>query len=329
MISKYRVALASLLTVVCLSACSPEPMEASSIAGNQDVEKGSEPLKIMLMTKSQSNPYYLMMEQGARDAANDLGVTLVAKGTPNETHTALQKKMIMSAVEEEFDAVVFVPAKTVQLLPSLKQVQDQGMVLINLDDQINSEQAEKIGLEPIPFVGIDNQAAAQALAEKVLENHSDISSAYIILGPQVSSVSKARGAGFKEALAIHDKTLIGESSANWQYVEAYELSDKVLNQFPDIDAFFCANDVMALAVAQSLLDKGISDIKVIGYDAIPEAKALVEQGKLTATLDQQSYQQGALGVEAAVALLKGEDVNEEIWVSPELIVHLEEVINLN
>ncbi|OIQ26400.1 MAG: hypothetical protein BM561_01150 [Vibrio sp. MedPE-SWchi] len=293
-----------------------------------DEEKKAEPLKIMLMTKSQSNPYYLMMEQGARKAANELGVTLVAKGTPNETHTALQKKMILSSIEEGFDAIVFVPSKTPQLLPALKQVQDQGMVLVNLDDQINAEQAEKVGLTPIPFVGIDNQAAAQALAEKVLENNPDISNAYIILGPLTSPVSTARGEGFKSALDKHQKTLLGEESANWQYVEAYELSETLLARATEIDAFFCANDVMALAVTQLLIDKGIQNIKVIGYDAIPEARTMVEQGKMTATLDQQSYQQGELGVTAAVAQLNGEDVNDEIWVTPELIVNLEEEISL-
>ena len=50
---------------------------------------------------------------------------------------------------------------------------------------------------------------------------------------------------------------------------------------------------------------------------------MVEEGKMEATLDQQSYQQGAIGVKIAVALLKGKKVKAETWVSPELIIHLE------
>jgi len=320
---KYLSLPVTTLVFFFLVACSPEQNESSPIPSKPESQENTVPLKIMLLTKSQSNPYYVMMEQGARKAADELGITLLAKGTPNETYVGLQKKMLLSAREEQFDAIVFVPAKTAQLLPALKKVQDQGMVLVNLDDKINTSQAEKVGLDPIPFVGIDNQAAAQALAERVLENNPDISSAYIVLGPRSSSVSSDRAAGFRKALSIHQRKLQGEESANWQFVEAYELGEKIIEQFPDIDAFFCANDVMALAISKLLHDKGRPEIKVIGYDAIPEAKQMVQEGKMEATLDQQSYQQGAIGIKIAVELLKGEKVNAETWVSPELILRLE------
>jgi len=320
---KYLLTPATTLIILLLAACSPEQHEASPTSSKSAAVESTEPYKIMLLTKSQSNPYYVMMEQGARKAADELGVTLLAKGTPNETYVGLQKKMILNAQEEQFDAIVFVPAKTAQLLPALKIVQDQGMLLVNLDDQINAAQAEKVGIDPIPFVGIDNQAAAQALAERVLEKNPDISSAYIILGPRSSSVSDARGAGFRAALASHQRKLYGEESANWQFVEAYELSERLIKQYPDIDAFFCANDVMALAISKLLQDTGRLDIKVIGYDAIPEAKEMVQAGKMEATLDQQSYQQGAIGVKIAVELLEGKQVKSETWVTPELILQLD------
>lgn len=309
------------LLVVFLLACSPEPEEnVTSTEPVPETAPSPRPMKIMLLTKSQSNPYYVMMEQGARGAAEQLGVTLVARGTPNETHVALQKKIFLGAKEEGFDAIVFVPSKTAQLLPTLKQVQDQGVILVNLDDKIDPIQAEKVGLSPIPFVGIDNQEAAQAMANAVLQRNPDINAAFIVLGPQSSSVSEARAEGYRRALASQQRQVLGEASANWQYVEAYELSDKLLQQHPNINAFFCANDVMAIAISKLLEDRGRNDIKVIGYDAIPEAQALVEQGKLAATLDQQSDQQGAQGVRTAVALLKGEQVKAESWVLPELII---------
>jgi len=303
--------------VLFLVACSPEPDEI--VVSSTPAPAAPAPMKIMLLTKSQSNPYYVMMEQGAREAAEQLGVNLVAKGTPNETHVALQKKILLSAKEEGFDAIVFVPSKTAQLLPTIKQVQDQGVILVNLDDKIDPVQAEKVGLSPIPFVGIHNQEAARTLANSVLQGHPEIKTAYIILGPQSSSVSEARAAGYRQALIAQQRHILGEASANWQYVEAFELSDKLLQQHPNIDAFFCANDVMAIAISKLLEDRGRNDIEVIGYDAIPEAKALVEQGKLAATLDQQSGQQGAQGVRTAVALLKGEKVEADSWVTPELV----------
>ena len=278
------------------------------------------PHNIMLLTKSQTNPYYVMMEQGARQAAKELGVTLIAKGTPNETHIAMQKKMIVSAKEEGIDAVVFVPSNPTQLLHSLKQVQDEAVVLVNLDDQIEAPKAEKVGLKAIPFVGIDNRAAARQLAEEVLKANPHIEKAFIVAGPDSSSVAAARSLGFRDALQKFDKQIVGEQPAEWQYVKAFELTSVILDKFPQIDAIFCANDVMALGVIQQLEEKRESHIKVIGYDAIPEAREMVSAGKMEATLDQQSYQQGYIGVKVAVALLNGEDVEQESWVSPDLIL---------
>lgn len=311
-----------MLSVLLLVGCYQPSNDTQShqterlASGDNDVE----PWQIVLLTKSQTNPYYLMMEQGARKAADELGVTLVTLGTPNETHVPMQKNIIASSIDEGVDALVFVPANPTQLIHSLKKAQQKGLVLVNLDDQIETEQAQKAGFVPPPFIGINNQQATYELGLNVLDAYPNIEKAYIVAGASTSKVAAARSQGFRDALTQRGKQILGEQAADWQFVFAYELTNTIVDEHPDVDAIFCSNDAMAIGVVQRLKELERGDINVIGYDAIPEARTMVEQGDMVATLDQQSVQQGYLGVKTAVALLNGEQPQPVQWVHPEFIL---------
>lgn len=314
--------VAAIVCTFLLVGCHPPQRQDTTKPDSLAAAKPVPPAKmrIMLLTKSQTNPYYVMMERGARRAADELGVTLIARGTPNETHVAMQKNQIIGSVAEGIDALVFVPSNPTQLIYSLKQVQQQGMVLVNLDDRIDPEKAEKVGLRQPPFIGIDNYDAAYLLAQQVLQQHPEIKTTYIFAGAQTSKVAAQRTQGFRQAMAEAGTRIVGQTVADWQFVLAHQQVDEILAEHHDIDAIFCGNDAMALGVVQRLAELQRTEIQVVGYDAIPEARNMVAAGKLLATLEQRSGEQGYLGVKAAVALLQGESVVEQLWVEPQLIM---------
>jgi ribose transport system substrate-binding protein/inositol transport system substrate-binding protein len=60
-------------------------------------------------------------------------------------------------------------------------------------------------------------------------------------------------------------------------------------------------------------------IKVFGLDATPDALAAVKEGRLAATVSQSTTEQGLKAMEAAVKLVKGEQVDKQIIVGHTLI----------
>lgn len=64
---------------------------------------------------------------------------------------------------------------------------------------------------------------------------------------------------------------------------------------------------------------GMSDVKVIGFDATDDAVKAVQGGTMAATVAKKPAEIGRLGVEAAINHLKGETVEENIPVELELI----------
>lgn len=75
----------------------------------------------------------------------------------------------------------------------------------------------------------------------------------------------------------------------------------MLSRNPNIKAFYAANDTMAMGVAQAVINAGKQGkILVVGTDGVPEAKKMVSEGKLTATVAQDPASIGAKGLKLLV-----------------------------
>ncbi len=77
---------------------------------------------------------------------------------------------------------------------------------------------------------------------------------------------------------------------------------------------------MALGAIEAIRAAGKqNDIVVIGFDAIPDALDAIEDGRMTATVAQRPYEIGRMGVDAAVAYLKGEKLESTTYIPVELV----------
>ena len=70
------------------------------------------------------------------------------------------------------------------------------------------------------------------------------------------------------------------------------------------DVIVAANDDMALGAMEAAKGRGMKDIKIIGFDALPEALAQIRDGGLTATIEQFPAKQSALGVATLANFIK-------------------------
>ncbi|MCG6506948.1 substrate-binding domain-containing protein, partial [Vibrio parahaemolyticus] len=87
---------------------------------------------------------------------------------------------------------------------------------------------------------------------------------------------------------------------------------------PDVQAVFAQNDEMALGALRAVQASG-KNVVIVGFDGTDDGIAAVKRGKLAATVAQQPDMIGALGVETADQMLKGEKVDEYIPVPLKII----------
>jgi len=94
----------------------------------------------------------------------------------------------------------------------------------------------------------------------------------------------------------------------------------ILQSHPGIQAVFCCNDVMALGAMEAVAAMGLTEsIKIIGFDAINEAKKEIQKGRIQASIVQYPLEMGRLAVENAIKVIKGKSIPTYIPVKIELI----------
>src|SRR5438132_5187084 len=94
----------------------------------------------------------------------------------------------------------------------------------------------------------------------------------------------------------------------------------MLQAHPDIDTVFACNDVMALGAVEAIRSAGkTGSIRVVGFDAIDDARKAIEAGTMAASVAQFPDEMGRSAVENAVHALRGEPVPAEVKVRIELV----------
>jgi ABC-type sugar transport system substrate-binding protein len=89
---------------------------------------------------------------------------------------------------------------------------------------------------------------------------------------------------------------------------------------PGLDTVFACNDMMALGAIEAIAAAGRAvKIRVLGFDAVDDARRALEQGTMEATVAQFPDEMGRIAIETAVKVLNGESVPGDITVKIGLV----------
>jgi len=175
---------------------------------------------------------------------------------------------------------------------------------------------------PICFVGSDDRALATDIARYLFSKLGGRGEIAIFEGIPASATSHARLRGFHDALADYAGVTVRLSlRGDYQRDIAREAFLGATNIMQGIDGVLCANDVMALGVLDAL---GSTLVRrkwplVVGVNAIPEAIAAIESGRMLATVNFDAMTMSAIATEAAVRHLRGETVPREIILPVQIV----------
>ncbi|WP_040262502.1 sugar ABC transporter substrate-binding protein [Pseudomonas massiliensis] len=292
-----------LLAAAVLSATTLLPF---SVAHAESSEKP----KVALVMKSLANEFFLTMEDGAKayqkEHASDFD--LISNGIKDESDTSSQIRIVEQMIVSKVDALVIAPADSKALVPVLKKAMDAGIVVVNIDNQLDAGVLKSKNLE-VPFVGPDNRKGAALVGEYLAKQLQPGAQVGIIEGVPTTSNAQQRTAGFKDAMAAAKMNVVSVQSGNWEIDKGNAVASAMLNEYPDLKALLAGNDSMALGAVSAVRAAGkAGQVKVVGYDNINAIKPMLKDGRVLATADQFAARQAVFGIEAALKKLKGEKV---------------------
>jgi ribose transport system substrate-binding protein len=222
-----------------------------------------------------------------------------------ESDKERQFALVQDVTAKGAQATLITPADSKGIVPALKQAQDKGILVINLDNRVDQPTAASAGVTLGGYVGADNQAGGQLAGEAMVKALGSKGKVAILEGIRGADNAEARKRGFETG--IQDKlTIAATDSAEWDTQKAYAKFQSMLAAHPDLTGVFCANDKMALGALKAIQEAGRKGkISVIGYDNIPDVQPHLKSGDMYATIEQHPDLMGKYGVKMAVGVLEG------------------------
>jgi ribose transport system substrate-binding protein len=324
---KIFIYLQLILALILLVSCAPSQPnnnQSSLIETTPQVTKennntGSK-RTIALVMKTLTNPFFVEMEKGARKAETELGIQLVVKTAAQETSIQQQIEIVEELIKSKVDAIVIAPGDSKELIRVLKEAQDAGIKVVNIDNRLDADLSSQLGLKNVPYISVNNDKGAYMSAKYISDQIKKPTKAVILEGIREARNAQDRMNGAKRAFQENSNiTIVASETAHWKIDEAHDVIAKIFEANPDVGAIFCANDMMALGAIQYLDEKKLSNVLVAGYDNLQEAQQAVKDGKLAATIDQQAALQGYTGILYATKMLDGQTVPAETYVDVILV----------
>lgn len=251
------------------------------------------------------NPFWAAVEAGARDAGTEHGVEVIVVAPPQESDVQAQITQIEDLIAQGVDGIALAPTDPNALAPVVDAAIAQGIAVVFVDTQgIN---------EGVSFIGTNNEVGAALAAEFICDNIEEGSDVAILQGLISQSTGQARAQGANQGLTDCGLNIVAEQPANWDRAMGLTVTENIITGNPNIRAIFGSNDNMALGAVEALKQAAmLENVMVVGFDANPDAAASILAGEMTASVAQAPGNMGRFSIEALMALVNGEEIED--WI---------------
>ena len=245
------------------------------------------------------NPFWALVEKGAREKAKELGVDLVVLAPPQESDITSQIAQIEDQMTKGVDGIALAPTDPDALAPIVDEALAEGTKVVFVDTNGKNK--------GVTFIGTNNEMGAKLAADYICKNVPKGSDVAILQGIIVQSTGRFRADGSHKGLTECGLNIVAEQPGDWDRAKGQAVMENILVGNPNIKAVFASNDNMALGAAESLKQAGVLDkVLLVGFDANPDAAVSILAGEMSASVAQNPYNMGALSVENLMKLIKGE-----------------------
>ncbi len=286
-----------LLLTACRGALAPE-----------SEQKQARGMTVGFVPKALNQEFWITSKAGATDADEQMsdGEVLVDAGS-SELAIDEQIAVVEDMLTKQVDALAVAPTAPDQLKPVLERASKQVPVLL-VDTDIPSWDGKTT------YIGTDNFKGGQVAGEYIIDQMKGSGSLALINGVPGATSGEDRIAGVRDAVKGTDIEVVAEVAADFDRAEGVSAMEDILQNNPDVNAVFAANDQMALGALEAIKSRGkTEDILLVGYDGTAEAtEVIIKDQGIAATVAQDPYEMGKVGVEEAVAAAKGQSVKKTI-----------------
>ncbi len=273
-------------------------------ANGQEEEGGKLQIDVILMAVN--SDYWNMVSAGAYKAADEFGVDVNILGPESETQTMKQIAIIEDSITKGADAIVLAALQPASTMPVLAEADSAGIPVVLIDTGIAEYKNQ------VSYVGTKNIDASAKAGEYIASKLKAGDKVAIVRGVEGSPTHDDRAKGCIDKLNEYGIDVVTIQPANSERGIAVTVAENILLATPDVKAFYCTNDEMALGVLEAVKGEGRSGMIIVGFDGSGDALNSIANGELSASIAQSPINEGYLGVKAAVEHIRGMSVDKRI-----------------
>ena len=253
---------------------------------------------IGLITKTDTNPFFVKMKEGAVAAAKARGARLMTAAGKFDGDNASQVTAIENMVSGGARAILITPSDTKAVVPAIRKARDAGVLVIALDTPTDPQSATDALFATDNFKAgvLIGRYARAALAGKPARI------ATLDLAPGIT-VGKLRHDGFLQGFGIKegDPSIACSQDTKGDQARGQTAMENCLQKAPDINVVYTINEPAAAGADQALKAAGREKAAVIvSVDGGCAGVRNVKAGIIAATSQQYPLKMASLGVDAGV-----------------------------
>src|SRR5215212_3731348 len=285
--------------------------------GTTTTSSGDKKPTVALVLKTLNHPFFVDMRRGAQEAADQLGVTLQVQAAEREIDVEKQMQIVENMIQTGIQALAITPSGSREIVSALVKAKDAKVPIIVVDTRVDAKAAADAGVHTETFVGSDNYAGGHLAGEYLVKATGGKARVGILEGIPGHETGDSRLRGFRDAVKdAPGITVVASQPANWERDQGFNVFQNMLQAHPDIDTVFAASDLMALGAIEAIAAAGKTGrIKVVGFDALDDAKKAIAAGTMDASVAQFPAEMGKIAVESAVKAMHGEKLPPDIVVN--------------
>jgi fructose transport system substrate-binding protein len=307
------IAAASALAVAAgVASCGDDDSGGSAASGGG----GGGDIAVGLITKTESNPFFVKMKEGADAKAKELGASLQSfagkKDGDNESQVAAVESLISAGAK----GLMITPSDSKAIVPSLDKARQAGLLVVALDTQTEPADAADV------TYATDNFAAGEAIGKWAAgtfeKEGKDAKIAMLDLNPDGVSVDVQRDQGFLKGFGIDvadegkigdekDPRIVGHDVTDGAEEGGRTAMENLLQKDPKINLVYTINEPAAAGAYEALKAAGKEkSVTIVSVDGGCPGVENVKKGIIGATSQQYPLKMAQMGVQAVVDFAKND-----------------------
>ena len=266
---------------------------------------------IGLVTKTETNPFFVKMKEGAAEAAKARGAKLLTGAGKTDGDNAGQVTAIENMIAAGAKTILITPSDSKAIIPAIKKARALGVQVIALDSPTDPAEATdalfatdnyKAGV----LIGQYAKAALAGKPAKIVmldlfpghpvgaQRHNGFLKGFGLAAPDAKSNELGKPA---EVVCMADS--FGDQAKGQTAME------NCLQKAPEVNVVYTINEPAAAGAFNALKRAGKDkNVVIVSVDGGCQGVKHVGEGKIAATSQQYPLKMAAMGVEAGVAYAK-------------------------